>query len=422
MFDLDGLKEIWQTIARNKTRSLLTAFGVFWGIFLLVVLSSVGNGFENGLMKQIEGFSLNTGFFFSQSTSEPYKGYQKGRHWDMNMSDLQALKDAFPDIKAISPVGFTYSGEGNNVIFGNKGGTYNVKGLMPEYNEIDRCKIIKGRFLNDTDIAEKRKVCVIGKRIYEEMIGKNVDPIGQMIKVNGIYFQIVGVNRSYSNNESVNVGGTTNETVYLPFSTMQQVFGLGDKIDFFVLCAHDDASVSAMEDDIKNLIKLRHDISPTDQQAISAYNVEEEFKMFKGLFTGIHILIWIVGLGTLLSGIIGVSNIMLVTVKERTREIGVRRALGAKPKAIITQVMSESLLLTILAGLVGLCFGVLVMAIVAMVVANNPSDTTMFQDPNMGFGAAVASVIIVIISGLLAGLLPAMRAIQIKAIDAIREE
>ena len=420
MIDLDGLKEIWQTIARNKTRSLLTAFGVFWGIFILVVLSSVGNGFENGLMRQIEGFSLNTGFIFTEQTTEPYKGYQKGRYWSMDMNDLEAIKDTFPEIVAISPEASLYSSDENNVVLGSKSGSYTVKGLMPEYNQIDRCKIVMGRFVNETDIAEKRKVCLIGERVYEEMMGKNIVPIGKMIKVNGIYFEIVGVIRPYNNHTQVN--GEASKSVILPFTTMQQVFGLGDKINFFLYTARDDASVSSMEEDIKTLLKLRHDIAPNDKEAVSAFNVEEEFIIFKALFKGIHILIWIVGLGTLMSGIIGVSNIMLVTVKERTREIGVRRALGAKPKAILTQVMSESLLLTILAGLVGLCLGVLVMAVVGLIVASNPSETTMFQDPNMNLGEAIAAIIIVIVSGLLAGLLPALRAIQIKAIDAIREE
>jgi putative ABC transport system permease protein len=210
--------------------------------------------------------------------------------------------------------------------------------------------------------------------------------------------------------------------VVLPYTTMQQLFSLGENVYFFLLAASDNASIAEIEEDVKQLLKQRHDIAPDDKTAISSFNLEEVFKMFKGLFLGIHILIWIVGLGTLMSGIIGVSNIMLVTVKERTREIGVRRAIGAKPKSIIKQVLSESLLLTTLAGLVGLCLGVGIMAIVGTVTANMPSDNMMFQDPNMSFKAAVAATVIVIVSGLLAGVLPAWRAIQIKAIDAIREE
>ena len=420
MFDFDGIHEIWQTITRNKTRSLLTAFGVFWGIFLLVVLTSTGNGFENGLMKQVEGVTPNTGFFFTDETSEPYKGYQKGRSWSMQLNDLKALKDAFPCIKAISPEATVWSNEDKNVIYSNRGGSFSVKGVMPEYNEIERSKILKGRFLNNTDIANNRKVCILGKKVYSTMFERGENPLGKMVKVNGIYFQVVGVVRSYT--ENVNINGTIDESVILPYTTMQQVFALGDKIHFFALVADDDTPLPDIEEDIMQFIKQRHDISPTDTDAMNSFNLMEMFKAFKGLFFGIHLLIWIVGLGTLMSGIIGVSNIMLVTVKERTREIGVRRAIGAKPKNIIGQVLSESLLLTTLAGLVGLCIGVGIMAIVGMITSNMPTDDAMFQDPYMSFKAAVAATIIVIVSGLLAGVLPAWRAIQIKAIDAIREE
>ena len=420
MFDFDGLKEIWQTITRNKTRSLLTAFGVFWGVFLLVVLSSTGNGFENGMMRQVEGVTPNTGLFFSGTTSEPYKGYQKGRKWSMTLSDLEAIKNNIPNIVAISPEASVWTSEDKNVVFGNRSGSYTVKGVLPEYNYIMKSRILKGRFINDADIANHRKVCLLGKRAYEELFDKGEDPLGKMVRVNGLYFQVVGVVSTYNTNVQIN--GSADESVVLPYTTMNRLFSLGDDVYFFLLAASDNASIAEIEEEVKQLLKQRHDIAPDDKTAISSFNLEEVFKMFKGLFLGIHILIWIVGLGTLMSGIIGVSNIMLVTVKERTREIGVRRAIGAKPKNIITQVLSESLLLTTLAGLVGLCLGVGIMAIVGTITSNMPSDNMMFLDPNMSFKAAVTATIIVIVSGLLAGVLPALRAIQIKAIDAIREE
>ena len=420
MFDFDGIHEIWQTIARNKTRSLLTAFGVFWGVFLLVVLSSTGNGFENGMMRQVEGVTPNTGLFFTGTTSEPYKGYQKGRSWSMNLSDLKAIKDNYPEIVAISPESSVWTSEDKNVVYGNRSGSYTVKGVMPEYNYIMKSRILKGRFINDADIANNRKVCLLGKRAYEDLFDKGIDPLGKMVRVNGLYFQVVGVVSTYNSNVQIN--GSPDESVVLPFTTMQQLFSKGDDINFFVMAANDNASIADLQDKVGQLLKQRHDIAPDDKTALNSFNLEDIFKMFKGLFIGIHILIWIVGLGTLMSGIIGVSNIMLVTVKERTREIGVRRAIGAKPKNIITQVLSESLLLTTLAGLVGLCLGVGIMAIVGSITANMPSENLMFMDPNMSFKAAVLATVIVILSGLLAGVLPALRAIQIKAIDAIREE
>ncbi len=241
-----------------------------------------------------------------------------------------------------------------------------------------------------------------------------------MIKANGIYYQVVGVVQAYNSN--VSISGSINETVILPLTTMQKAYNKGNKFDFFVFTAAKGQNIKDLQKEVGALLRERHDIAPTDEGAIMMFDFEELFTMFDYLFLGIKILIWIVGIGTLLSGVVGVSNIMLVTIKERTREIGVRRALGAKPASIIRQVVAESLLLTILAGIVGLVIGVAIMAVVSGFVGNTPSEDVMFLDPQIGFGAAVAATIIIVLSGLLAGVLPAMRAIQIKAIDAIREE
>ncbi len=421
MFDIDNINEIWQTIARNKTRSLLTAFGVFWGIFILVILLACGNGFDNGLRSQIEGFATNSTFLITTPTTEAYKGYQKGRNWDVNMSDIEAIEKKIKGVDKVSPIfsQWTYNGE-NNVFYGTKGGNFSLKGVIPNYNEIDRCKVLYGRFINETDIVEARKVCVLGKKAYEDIIGTDKNPLGLMIKANGIYYHVVGVIEAYNN--KVSISGSINETIILPLTTMQIAYNTGDKFDFFMFTTARGYNTKDLQTEVKNLLRERHDISPTDEGAFVCFDFEEMFTMFEYLFLGIKILIWIVGIGTLLSGVVGVSNIMLVTIKERTREIGVRRALGAKPSIIIRQVMAESLLLTILAGIVGLVLGVAIMAVVSGFVGNTPSDDVMFLDPQIGFGAAIAASIIVMLSGLLAGVLPAIRAIQIKAIDAIREE
>lgn len=421
MFDIDSINEIWQTIARNKTRSLLTAFGVFWGIFILVILLACGNGFDNGIRSNVQGFATNSTFLIPSYTTEAYKGYQKGRDWDFNMSDLEAIKQKIKGIDMISPISsvYTYNGE-NNVFYGIKGGNFGMKGVLPNYNDIDRGKIIYGRFINETDIAEARKVCVLGKKVYEDVIGADKNPLGLMIKANGIYYQVVGVIDPYNSN--VNVGGSMNETVVLPLTTMQIAYHTGNKFDFLVFTTAKGYDTKVLQEEVKSLFRERHDIAPTDEGAFMCFDFEELFNMFEYLFLGIKILIWIVGIGTLLSGVVGVSNIMLVTIKERTREIGVRRALGAKPGLIIRQVMAESLLLTILAGIVGLVLGVAIMAIVAGFVGNTPTEDVMFLDPQIGFGAAIAATVIIVMSGLLSGVLPATRAIQIKAIDAIREE
>ncbi|MBO6057757.1 MAG: ABC transporter permease [Bacteroidales bacterium] len=421
MFDVDNINEIWQTIARNKTRSLLTAFGVFWGIFILVILLACGNGFDNGLRSQIEGFATNSTFLITTPTTEAYKGYQKGRNWDVDMSDIEAIEKKIKGVDKVSPIfsQWTYNGE-NNVFYGTKGGNFSLKGVIPNYNEIDRCKVLYGRFINETDIVEARKVCVLGKKAYEDIIGTDKNPLGLMIKANGIYYHVVGVIEAYNN--KVSISGSINETIILPLTTMQIAYNTGDKFDFFMFTTARGYNTKDLQTEVKNLLRERHDISPTDEGAFVCFDFEEMFTMFEYLFLGIKILIWIVGIGTLLSGVVGVSNIMLVTIKERTREIGVRRALGAKPSIIIRQVMAESLLLTILAGIVGLVLGVAIMAVVSGFVGNTPSDDVMFLDPQIGFGAAIAASIIVMLSGLLAGVLPAIRAIQIKAIDAIREE
>lgn len=421
MFDIDNINEIWQTIARNKTRSLLTAFGVFWGIFILVILLACGNGFDNGLRSQIEGFATNSTFLITTPTTEAYKGYQKGRNWDVDMSDIEAIEKKIKGVDKVSPIfsQWTYNGE-NNVFYGTKGGNFSLKGVIPNYNEIDRCKVLYGRFINETDIVEARKVCVLGKKAYEDIIGTDKNPLGLMIKANGIYYHVVGVIEAYNN--KVSISGSINETIILPLTTMQIAYNTGDKFDFFMFTTARGYNTKDLQTEVKNLLRERHDISPTDEGAFVCFDFEEMFTMFEYLFLGIKILIWIVGIGTLLSGVVGVSNIMLVTIKERTREIGVRRALGAKPSIIIRQVMAESLLLTILAGIVGLVLGVAIMAVVSGFVGNTPSDDVMFLDPQIGFGTAIAASIIVMLSGLLAGVLPAIRAIQIKAIDAIREE
>lgn len=421
MFDLDSINEIWQTIARNKTRSILTAFGVFWGIFILVILLACGNGFDNGLRSNIEGFSTNSTFMIPNYTTEAYKGYQKGRYWQPDMSDIEAIKRKIKGVDMISPILTEYSYNGdNNVFFGTKGGNFSMKGVLPNYNDIDRCKVLYGRFINETDINEGRKVCVLGKKVYEDVIGADKNPLGLMIKANGIYYQVVGVIEPYNSN--ITVSGSMDETVVLPMTTMQLAYHNGDKFDFFVFTTARGYKTKDLQEEVKTLLRERHDIAPTDEGAIMCFDFEQMFTMFDYLFLGIKILIWIVGIGTLLSGVVGVSNIMLVTIKERTREIGVRRALGAKPALIIRQVVAESLLLTILAGIVGLVIGVSIMAVVSGFVGNTPSEEVMFLDPQIGFGAAIAATIIIVLSGLLAGVLPAMRAIQIRAIDAIREE
>lgn len=417
MFDLDRWTEIWVTITRNKTRSLLTCFGVFWGILMLVILLGSGRGMQNGIMRSVNGFATNSAFFFADRTSESYKGFNKGRQWDMRNRDVESIRREVKELSAISPIIWGNSSD-KNIVYGMMSGTFNVKGVHPDYFQIETQKLFHGRLLNEVDERERRKVCLIGTKV-KEVLFKEEDPCGSYIRVNGIYYQVVGVVQQRAS--GVNIGGRSEESVFLPFSTMQQTLNQGDIIHFLCVAAKPDVQMLPVINKIKSIIKEQNFISPTDPQAVSAINLAAQFETFNNAFLGIDILIWIVGVGTLLAGIIGVSNIMMVTVKERTKEIGVRRALGAKPWNIISQIMSESLLITAMAGLMGLTVGVFLLDVVDQLIGD-PVGETMLLHPAVSIQVALAATSILLLAGLLAGLIPAWRAMQIKAIDAIREE
>ena len=420
LFDIDRWVEVWVTVTRNKTRSLMTCFGVFWGILMLVILLGSGAGMRNGIFSNFSGFATNSAFFLTDRTSEPYKGFNKGRYWDMRNRDLESIIRNVSGIKDISPLIFGGQSE-KNVVYGQLTGTFSVKGVMPGYFNIDMQELYYGRLLNEIDMQEKRKVCLIGTRVNETLF-HNDDPCGKYIRVNGTYYQIVGVVKQRASN--INIGGRGEESVIIPFLTLQQIQNQGDKINFIGVSVQQGFVVQQVIDEITAILKTQNEISPTDPQAVRVISLAKQFDTFHLLFMGIDILIWIVGIGTLLAGIIGVSNIMMVTIKERTKEIGVRRALGAKPSNIISQVMSESVLLTSLAGLIGLTLGVFLLDVLNKLLEAQPSaqETTFFQNPEISIQIAVAATVIIIISGLLAGMIPAWRALQIKAIDAIREE
>lgn len=417
MFDLDRFNEIWVTITRNKVRSLLTGFGVFWGIFMLVVMMGAGTGLQKGMMDGIEGFAMNSCFMGAGQTSIAYKGFQKGRQWNIHNRDVDILLREIPEIDVLSPVLMQWRGT-DNVVYGDNSGSYPVRGLHSNYDLIEKQGLTQGRFINEIDVLQKRKVCVIGTKVYEELFPSNGSPIGKYIRVNGIYYQIIGVADGVAN---VSLGGRVSESVAIPFTTMQQVNNQGDVIHLLAATAKKNTSVAYVEEKMKEVLKANNNIAPEDYQAIWGQNLEEQFKMFDFLFIGITILIWIVGSGTLIAGIVGVSNIMLVTVKERTKEIGVRRALGAKPRTIMSQIMSESLVLTAFAGLLGLSFGVFVLYL-ADTYWLQDAENMYLKEPMVSFGIAVSSTIILLFCGLLSGAIPTLRALQIKAIDAIREE
>ena len=426
-FDIDSFQEIWATIARNKFRSIATGFGVFWGLFMLILLLALGNKIKQGMMGQIGDIAMNSVFFQPNRTTEPYMGYRKGRYWDFDNRDIELIRQKARTVDQIAPILTEWGGD-KNTVRGLKSGSYTGMGVYPAQFKIEAVKILDGRALNEVDLQENRKVCVIGKTVYETLFNPGEEAEGQFIRFNGIYFQVVGVASAGTN--AMQIMGSPDEMVYLPFTTHQKLFERSDNFWFLACTAKPGVSAAEVENEVGTIIRAAHSISPTDKNALWSLNVEEIFNMFNGLFTGINILMWIVGLGALFSGIIGISNIMLVTVRERMREIGVRRALGAKPSNIIFQIMSESFVLTAIAGMVGFLVGVASSLLVDKYFnllsggegPNGVVEIAVATEPIVPFSLAITAMVVLMLSGVAAGLLPAWRALGIKAIDAIRDE
>ena len=410
--DIDTCEEILITITRNKTRSLLTAFGVFWGIFMLVALIGGGQGLEYMLKKNFEGFATNSGFLASQRTGEAYKGFRKGRWWNLESTEIERLRLQVKEVEVITP---SVARWGSKAVYEDKKYDCSVKGLYPDYLHIESQEMAYGRFINEVDIREARKVCVIGKRIYESLFKPGENPCGKYVRVDGIYYQVIGMSSSEGD---MNIQGRASEAVTLPFTTMQQAYNLGGQIDVVCFTAKQGVKVSELQPKMEQIIKAAHYIAPNDKQAVMYLNAEAMFSMVDNLFNGINILVWMVGLGTLLAGAIGVSNIMMVTVKERTTEIGIRRAIGARPKDILQQILSESMVLTTIAGMFGISFAVMILQVADMLASSNGGDSH-FQ---VSFGLAVGTCALLAALGMLAGLAPAYRAMAIKPIEAIRDE
>jgi putative ABC transport system permease protein len=416
LIDRDHWREIYEALRGNKVRTFLTAFGVFWGIFMLMVMLASGNGLWNGVSAGFSEEATNGVYVWTQRTSKPWRGMPTGRSVQFNTGDFDAIRTQVADAKFVCPRnqlgGFR---GGNNVTRGTKTGAFSIMGDVPEFLFVHPLTITSGRFLNRIDIDERRKVAVIGSRVREVLFGKNEDPLDQSIRINGVTFRVIGTFKP------IRSGAETEEQtqqIVVPFTAFQAAFHYGDRVGWFALIPKDGTPGSVVETKTLALLKERHSIAPDDARALGHYNSEVEYNKVTGLFTGIRSLVWIVGIGTLSAGVIGVSNIMLVIVRERTNEIGVRRAVGATPFSITAQIILESLILTTVAGYLGLVAGVGVVEIIGRAIAAAPSE--MFQNPEVPFESALITLAILVASGVLAGLIPARRAVKISPVEALR--
>ena len=415
LFDTDTFREILDSILRNRSRSLLTGFGVFWGVFMLMLLTGGGQGLKDLLVQNFEGFAQNTCIVATSATTKPYKGFKKGRTWDLEYADVDRLKAMVPELETVSP---SVSLWGKSVTRDeNTSSRAVVKGARADYANIETPKIKYGRWLNDADNLQERKVCVIGKRVYEELFPEGGSPLGERISIDGSYYTVIGVD--WRDSGGISINGRASDAVTIPINQARKAYNLGKTVHLLCFTAKEGVTMSDITPRVREIIARQHYIEPTDEQAMFLLNTQLIFGIVDNLFKGINFLIWLIGLGTLLAGVIGVSNIMMVSVKERTTEIGIRRAIGATPNQILGQIISESIVLTLVAGMIGIVFSVLILSGVELAMTTDGVLKAAFQVP---FGTAVLAALLLTVLGVLAGLMPALRAMQIKPVDAMRDE
>jgi putative ABC transport system permease protein len=417
IFDRNTWQEIFGSIGKNKTRTIITIVGVLWGIFIYIALSGAAKGMDNGFEKVFESVSMNSMFVWGQSTSMPYEGFKTGRPMQLKLGDVAKLENRIPEINNIAPR-ITLGNFGTDPVFtvrGQKSGSYPVNGDYPVYTKIATKKIFDGgRFINDEDIAKARKVCVIGERNVQELFDKDEDPIGQYIRIGDVYFQVVGVHKL-----SQGVSFDSDAAIFIPFTTFRKLYNTGDNVDYFCIAAYDDVDVVQVEKDVKALLKNIHRVNPEDERAFGSFNLGEMFTRVSGFAKGMTFLSLVVGIATILAGVIGIGNILLISVKERTKELGVRRALGATPREVRSQIILESVFLTMIAGIMGIILGAGVLSIINSLTKDLDFPYT---NPTVPIPYVLGALLIMVVLGTLIGLIPAQRAVSIKPIDALREE
>jgi len=413
---LDSWQEIVAALGRNRLRAVLTAWGVFWGVFMLMVMLGLGHGLEHGTKRNLGGMVTRSVFVWSQRTTRPYRGLQPGRGVRFRNDDIQAISQVRGVDEVAPRLLLGDWRDGSNVVYGSTVGNFSVLGDYPALIHVEPITSTCGRFINQLDLIEARKVAVIGAEARRVLMGQ-ADPVGKHIKIRSIYFQIVG---EITSDKAGEEGDRLRSTVYVPFSTFQRALNRRDRVGWFALTANDEVPAEQLEKAVRSTLIARHRIHPEDDQAIGSFNAAQKFAQMQSLFRGIELFVWFVGILTLLAGMLGVSNILLITVKERTREFGVRKALGATPRAIITMVIKEAVALTSIAGYLGIAAGVGVLF--ALGRAMEAMKDAPLTQPEVDFRAAVAAALVLVVSGVAAGIIPATHAARISPVEALRAE
>lgn len=409
--DPDTWQEIFESIKKNLFRSIITIFGVMWGVLLLVALLGVSRGFENNFKKLFGDFATNSVFVWAQATGKPFKGFQTGRTVNLKYSDIDAIKNNIKGIKYVVP---RYQRQ-SLVVNGLKTTNTGVYGDYAILDQVEKKKLLYGRFLNDSDTQDKRKVCAIDEDTFKQLFDEDEIPIGKYIKIDNINYQIVGL---FETNQQ---GGGPRGGIHIPFTTYRQVYNMGDVIGWLMITGEDNYDIEQIEADVKLLLKNLHQVDPEDERAFGSFNLGSLFKKFNGFLFGFKFLTWFVGIATLIAGIFAIGNILLITVKERTQEIGIRRALGAKPWEIKTQIILESVFLTSIAGAVGIITGGIILFLIDHSSAVN-GEQPWLANPTVNLPIVFIAVTLLIVLGSLIGLIPATIATSIKPIDALRDE
>ena len=418
IFDRDTWDEIFESISKNRTRTIITSIGVFWGIFIYIALAGSATGLENGFDDAFSGLSKNSMGVWVQRTSIPYKGFEEGRYPVFKLNDVDYLKARVPEIQYIAPglQAGAFTGSPPLVVRGLKSDNFNVFGNFPVYAKISVINIFDGgRYINDDDIKYERKVAVIGEGTQERLFNPGEDPIGKYIRINDVNFLVVGVEKF-----SEGGGFGSDSDITIPYTTFAKMYNRGDQFGFMFISGYEYVNPNYLEETVLSTLRVMKTVSPEDDRAFGTFNIGSLFESIIKFTRGMVFLSLVVGIATIFAGVIGIGNIMLIAVKERTNELGIRRALGATPGEVKVQIVLESVFLTIVAGIIGITVGAFLLFLIN--IGTSGLEDFPFTNPTVPLAIVLGAFITMITLGTLIGLIPAERAVSIKPIEALREE